>query len=231
MAQRYARSGGFLLLVSMVAGFFGEFYVPSTLIARDAATTALNISAHESMFRLGFAAYLVEACCDVALVLVFYVLLKPVSRNMALLAAFFGVVSTATFALTQLAYFAALPVQKSLTSFTPEQVASLSQMLVRIYALGSGVFMVFYGIATALRGYLIYRSGYLPRFAGLLLALAGVSFIVKSFTLVLAPEHSPDLLLAPMFVASLALTGWLLVKGVDQQRWIDMTRRPGEDPC
>ena len=217
--QRYAKTAGVLLLLTIVAGFFGELYVPSQLVSHDAATTAANLTAHESLFRLGFAAYLVEACCDIALALSFYVLLKPVNKNLALLSAFFGVVSTATFALTQLVYFAALPLTRNLQTFTPDQVASVTQLCMKLYGLGSGVFMVFYGIATLLRGYLIYRSKYLPRAIGALFALAGVAFIVKSFTLVLAPSYASDFLLAPTFVATVALTGWLLVKGVDVAQW------------
>src|SRR6266508_2762679 len=93
-AQKYARVAGVLFLLSLVAGGFGEFYVPSTLLARgDAAATARNLIAHDTLFRLGFAGYLVEGSCDIALTLLLYVLLRPVNRNLALLAAFFRLVS------------------------------------------------------------------------------------------------------------------------------------------
>src|SRR5690349_1159800 len=224
MIQRYAKTAGMLLLLTIVAGFFGELYVPSRLLSREAATTAANITSHELLFRLGFAAYLVEACCDIALALLFFVLLKPVDKYLALLSAFFGLVSTATFALTQLMYFSALPIQRNLQSFTPDQAASLAQMSVKLYGIGSGVFMVFYGIATLLRGYLIYRSTYLPRVIGGLLVLAGIAFLIKSFTLVLAHAYASDFLLAPVFVATVTLTGWLLLRGVDVAKWQEMTR-------
>ena len=224
MIQRYAKTAGILLLLTIVAGFFGELYVPSRLLSREAATTAANITSHELLFRLGFAAYLVEACCDIALALLFFVLLKPVDRYLALLSAFFGLVSTATFALTQLMYFSALPIQRNLQSFTPDQAASLAQMSVKLYGIGSGVFMVFYGIATLLRGYLIYRSTYLPRVIGGLLVLAGIAFLIKSFTLVLAHAYASDFLLVPVFLATVTLTGWLLLRGVDVAKWQEMTR-------
>lgn len=75
--------------------------------------------------------------------------------------------------------------------------------------------MVFYGVAAMLRGYLIYRSRFLPRALGALLMLAGLGFVAKSFALVLAPAYASNLFMAPMFVAGLALAGWMLVKGVD----------------
>ncbi len=228
MIQRYAKAAGLLLLLTIPAGFFGELYVPSAVIAHDAVRTAANISSHELLFRFGFAAYLVEACCDIALALLFYVLLQPVNKHLALLSAFFGLVSTATFAVTQLGYFAALPVQRYLPTFTSEQVASLAQFAVKLYGLGSGMFMVFYGIATLLRGYLMYRSGFLPRTIGALLAVAGVGFVAKSLTLVLIPSYSSDLLLGPAFLATLALTGWLLVSGVDIGKWNAAIAASGE---
>jgi Domain of unknown function (DUF4386) len=105
--QRYAKAAGVLAVLSFIVGGFGEAYVPSKLIvASDAAATVANLKSFELMFRLGFVAYLVEACCDIALALIFYVLLKPVHKYVSLLAAFFGLVGTATFAAAELFYYA-----------------------------------------------------------------------------------------------------------------------------
>jgi hypothetical protein len=80
--QRYARIAGVLFLLSFVGGGFGEAYVPSKLIvSADATTTAHNIKAFDFLFRMGFAGYLVEAVCDIALALIFYALLRPVHRD------------------------------------------------------------------------------------------------------------------------------------------------------
>ena len=87
--QAYARIAGVLFLLSFVAGGFGEAYVPSRLIvSADATATAENIKTFDSLFRMGFASYLLEAVCDIALTLILYVLLRPVRRDLALLAAF-----------------------------------------------------------------------------------------------------------------------------------------------
>ena len=221
--QTYARIAGVVLLISMVAGGFGEAYVPSKLVvSADATATAKNIHDFDSLFRLGFAVYLVEAVCDVALALMFYALLRPVRKDLALLAAFFGLVSTALFAVAELFYYAASLVlggSAYLKTFSPDQLNTLALLSLKLYGHGAGIFMVFYGIASVLRGYLIYRSGYLPRFLGALLALAGFGFILKNFALVLAPAYASDFLLLPMFLAALSLTVWLLVKGVDVAEW------------
>ena len=221
--QTYARVAGVLFLLSIVAGFFGELYAPSRIIVSgDAAATAKNIVAFNSLFRAGFASYLVEAVCDITLSLVMYELLRPVRKDLALLAAFFGLVSTAVFAVAELFYFGASLIVGGagyLKSFSPDQLNTLGLLSLKMYGLGGGIFMVFYGIATSLRGYLIYRSGYLPKALGVLLALAGVGFIVSNFVLVLAPAYASDFLLLPMFVATVSATAWLLVKGVDLQKW------------
>jgi hypothetical protein len=221
--QTYARAAGVLFLLSMLAGGFGEFYVPSRLIVPgDAAATVRNIETSDAFFRLGFASYLVEAVCDITLTLIFYVLLRPVRRDLALLAAFFGLVSTALFAVAELFYFAGpviLQGAHSLKGFSPDQRDGLVMLSLRLYGYGSGIFMVFYGLACLLRGYLIFRSGFLPRVLGVLLAIAGLGFVTRNFLLVLVPALASDFLLLPMFLAGLALTVWLLVKGVDVPKW------------
>jgi hypothetical protein len=221
--QIYARAAGVLFLLSMIGGFFGELYIPSRIVVSgNAAATANNIIESNSLFRLGFAAYLVEGICDIALSLVMYVLLRPVQKNLALLAAFFGLVSTAVFAVGELFYFgASLPLggAEYLKSFSPDQLNALSLLSLRMYGLAAGIFMAFYGIASALRGYLIYRSGYLPRALGVVLMLAGLGFITRNFVFVLAPAYDSNIFLLPVFVAIVALTVWFLVKGVDVAKW------------
>jgi hypothetical protein len=221
--QTYARIAGVLFLLSIVAGGFGEVYVPSKIIvSADATATAKNINAFDWLFRLGFAVYLVEAVCDIALTLILYVLLRPVRKDLALLAAFFGLVSTALFGVAELFYFAASLILGGagyLKTFSPDQLNTLALLSLKLYAYGGGIFMVFYGVAAVLRGYLIYRSGYLPKVLGMLLVLAGLGFVARNFALVLAPAYASDGFLLPMFLAAVSLTAWLLMKGVDVTKW------------
>ena len=88
-----------------------------------------------------------------------------------------------------------------------------------LYGYGGSIFMVFYGIASILRGYLISRSKYLPRFLGVLLVFGGLGFVVKNFALVLAPRFDSDYFLLPTFVAQLPLAAWLLLRGVNTAVW------------
>ena len=221
--RTYVRVILVLFLLTMVGGFFGELYAPSKLIvSNDATATANNIIESNWLFRLGFAAYLLEAICDIGLTAMMYLLLRPVSKALALVAAFFGIVSTATFAGAQLFYFAAsfiLGGAEYLKTFSPDQINTLALLSLKFAAYGSGIFMIFYGVASFIRGYLIYRSAFLPRFLGVLLMLGGLGFIGRNFALVLAPAYASGLFLMPMFIAGISLTAWFLVKGVDVQKW------------
>jgi hypothetical protein len=221
--RTYARVAGVLFLLSIICGGFGEVFVPSKLIvAGDAAATAQNLRASDGLFRLGFASYLIEAACDIGITWILYVLLAQVDRHLALLAAFFGLVSTAVFACAELFYFVApLAVKDAsyLKAFSPQQLQTLSLLSLKVYGYGGGIFMVFYGIATILRGYLIARSRFLPKALGILLSVAGLGFVVRNFALVIFPAYASDLFLLPMFLAGVSLTVWLLVKGVNVSKF------------
>jgi hypothetical protein len=221
--QTYARIAGVLFLLSFLAGGFGEAYVPSRLmVSTDATATAQNIKAFDSLFRLGFAGYLVEAVCDISLSLIFYVLLRAVHKDLALLATFFGLVGTAVFAAAELFYLAPALILGGagyLKIFSPDQLNSLALLSLRLFAYGGAMFIAFYGVAWVIRGHLIFRSGYLPKFLGVLMMLAGLGFITRNFLLVFAPTYASGGLLLLMLPGGLLLTVWLLVKGVDVPKW------------
>ena len=228
--RAYARMAGVLLLLTAIAGGFGEFYVPSTIVVPgDAAATAANITGHNLFFRLGFAAYLVEALCDIGLTWIMYVLLRPTRGDLALLMVFFSLVATAVFAGSELFFFAATFILDGSTlpgSFSIDQVNALASLSLEFYGYGVGIFMVFYGTAAVIRGYLIFHSGYLPKALGVLLGVAGLGFIVRNFLLVLVPAYAWDVLLLPMFVAAPSMMVWFLVKGVDVHKWEARASRP-----
>ena len=221
--QAVARTCGVLILLSLIAGGFGEGYVPSRIIVPDDPTaTAHLIRAHGAMFRLGFAAYLVEAVCDIALALVFYVLLRPVRRNLALLAAFFGLVGTAVYAVAEVFYFGVSSIVVGADwskAFPPSQLDTLALLWLKLFGYGGVVSVLFYGVATTIRGYLIFRSGFLPAWLGLLMVVGGVAFVARTFAFVLAPALPSSNLLFLMAPAGLALTVWLLAWGVNVAKW------------
>ena len=217
--QRYARYAGVAMLLSIVFGALGEAYLPGKIIVSgNAAATAANIAAHPTLFRITFATYLVEGFCDIILCVLWYIILKPVHRNLALISAFIGVVSMITFAIAQSNFWASSIILKDaggMTAFTEEQRTALAYLSVRISTMIASLFLCFYGTASAIRGFLIMRSGYLPKVLGVLLMIGGAGFILRSLTYILAPAYSSSVMLIPMAIAGIPLTFWLLVKGVD----------------
>jgi hypothetical protein len=225
--QRYARICGVLYVYILVAGTFAALFVRSKLVvSRDAAATAANIMAGESLFRLGFSAELLHLACDVAVAMLLYALLRPVDRNIALLAAFMRLASDVILATASLSHFAALHLlagSEYLKTFQPDQRQSLALLAMKLHGDGYAISLVFFGFACSSLGYLIFRSGYLPRTIGALMAVAGACYLVSSFAHFLHPATGAALfnagILVPCFVAELSLTLWLLVRGVNVAQW------------
>lgn len=228
--NRYAKAAGVAMLLSIVFGFIGEMYLPRQIIVRgDAAATAANLLADPSLIRVTFAAYLVEGICDVLLAALFYVLLRPVDRNLALISAFFGLVSMLMFAVAQTSFFSAsLAVRDTagMDAFSAEQRSALAYLAIRISTTTAGLFLCMYGIASMIRGYLIARSWYLPKVLGALFVIGGAGFFLRSITWILAPAVSSPIMLIPMAVAGIPLMLWLLIRGVDVHAFQAENPRP-----
>jgi hypothetical protein len=221
--QTYARIGGVLFLVSIVAGGFGEGLAPSQLIAPgDAAATARHILTSDTLFRAGFASYLVEGLCDAALTAVFFILLRPVDLGLTVGVVVFRIMATATFAFAELFYFAPsvlLTNESYLKTFSSDQLNTLTLLSLNLYGVGGSMSLAFYGAASIGIGYLIFRSQYLPRWLGIAWIIGGACFVLRTFTSVLFPGFPGGILQAPQIVAILLLAIWFLVKGVDVAKW------------
>jgi hypothetical protein len=222
----YARIGGVLYLVIIALGLFGEAFIRDRLIVSgDATATAANIASMEPLLRFGIAAELFLLLCGVTLTWIFYVLLRPVSGDLALLATFFNLVSIGLEAVIQLNFVAALfPLGKVayLKAFTPEQLSVMAHLSARLYSYGFGVSLIFFACYCLVVGWLIVRSGYLPRALGVLLLIAGLCYLTNSFTLLLAPDFENRIfpaILVPSFIGELSLALWLSLKGVDVAKW------------
>ncbi len=222
--QAWARVAGVLFVATILAGGFGEGYAPAALIAgHDAAATVANLKAHDTMYRLSFAAYIVEALCDVAIAVIFYVLLKPAGRVLALITVFLGLLSTATYAACEIFYFGLpqllLRGSPYLGTFSPAQLATLTLLSLKLFNYGAGLFLLFYGTGWILRGWLMIRSGYLPKLLGLLMIVGGVGFVLSTTLQVLAPQYDTPYLPFVFAPGGVLLGLWLLVRGVNVAEW------------
>ena len=228
--QVYARIGGWLYLIIIVAGIFAELFVRDKLIVSgDATATANNIMASELLFRISVAVEQIWLVCAVALTLILYVLLRPVSNNLALLAAFFNLVSIAVEGVSTVSLFAVLFLFGGagyLKAFEPNQLHALAYLALKLYDYGFGTSLVFFGCCLFLSGYLIFRSGYFPKTLGVLLIIASLSYLTNSFALFLAPKFAgtifPILVLA--FIGEVSFSLWLIVKGVNVSKWEDRVK-------
>jgi len=207
-----SRIGGLLYLIIIVIGLFGEAFVRNRIVVPgDATATAANIKSFESLWRFGIAAELVLLICAVGLTIIFYVLLRPVSRDLALLAVFFNLVSLAVEAVAALNLVAALfPLGNDayLGAFEPKQLYAMASMSVKSHGYGFGVALIFFGCECVILGYLIFRSGFLPKTVGVLMQIAGVCYLVNSFALLLAPSLANRMfpvILIPAFVGEASL--------------------------
>jgi hypothetical protein len=223
--QIYARTGGILYLYIIVVGIFGELFVRDKLIVSgDATATANNIMASQSLWRISVAGELIMLVCSVALALIFYVLLRPVNKDLALLAVFFNLVELAIDAANKLNLFMALFLLGGadyLKAFEPHQLHALAYLSLKLHEYGFGISLIFFGFVCLILGHLLFRSGYFPKTLGVLMTIAGLSYLTNSFTLILAPTYaamiSPILVLA--FIGETAFCLWLIVKGVNVPKW------------
>lgn len=227
----WARIAGVFYLLTIAMGVFAELFVRGTLVVRDdAAATATNILAHESLYRSALVADLIMLVCYVAVTLLFYYLFKPVSRSLSLLAAFFSLIGIALLTVNCLSHIAPLIFLENanyLSAFEPIQMQALALMSLRLHARGYTISGVFFGMYMLLLGYLIFRSNFLPRIVGALVAIGGLGNLIDSFVTLLSPGLSSRLPDLAMFggIAELALTVWLLVMGVNAVKLKEKTRQ------
>jgi hypothetical protein len=224
--QRYARIGGALYLVIIVLGAFAEGFVANKLVVPgDAATTAHNIMASPELWRLSVAGDLIVVLCAVPLLWIEYLLLRPVSKHLVLLAVFFNLVSLAVEAISKLFLLVVMPTLGSgdyLRAFEPQQLQVLANLALRSHDIAFNIALIFFGFTCLVNGYLIFRSGYLPKFVGILMQLAGFSYLTACFAALFAPSFA-DLItpavLVPPLIGESSFCLWLLVKGVNVAKW------------
>ena len=216
-----ARLAGAFYLVTILTGIFARGFVSARLVVSgDAAATANNILSHDSLFRFGFAVYMIEMVCQITMTVLIYDLLKPVNRSVSLLAAVLSLIGCGIKTFSRLFYFAPLLVLGGthyLNVFSGQQLNAISLLFLRVNDIGAGIALVFFGFYALLKGYLVIRSTFLPRVLGWLTVLGGIGWLAF-----LSPPFGDRVFpfIAVLgIVGALANIGWLLAVGVNEQRW------------
>jgi hypothetical protein len=224
-----ARLLGLFTLLTILGGVIAQGLISDRLIVfSDAAATANNILSHRGLFKLSLSIYLIEMIANVTTTALWYILLRPVNRTIALAAAFIDLAGCIIKTVARVFYFtplwvlgaASTPgsiVNPALHGFTPEQLQSLALVLFRANAVGAGIAMAFFGFSVPLNGYLIFRSTFLPRWLGALGMIAGVCWL----TFIYPPFGSRLFMFtAPVgLLIVIVMIFWLLVFGVDEKKW------------
>lgn len=219
--QVYARIAGLLYLIVIIAGLTAQMGISGRIIVEgDAAATAANILSQKGLFRLGFTIYLIEMACQMAQAVLFYILLKPASRNIALLALVFSLIGCTIKTMSRLFYISPLLIlggSSYLSVFDAGQLQALALFLLAVNDQAAGMALAFFGVSTFLNGALIFQSAFLPRFLGVLSMVGGLGWLTFFY-----PPLGLQLFsyIAPIALLGSALTIlWLLVKGVNTVQW------------
>ena len=216
--KKISRIAGLLYLVTIITGIFGQ-YVRSALITYgDAAATASNIMASESLFRIGFMSDLTMITCYFFVAYVLYMILKPVNKNIALLFVLFTLGSVSVLFINTLNQFAALVLLSStdyLTVFGADQLNALVMLFLNLHKYGYIIAQIFFGLWLLPLGYLIFKSGYFPKVLGILVMIACFGHLLEFFQVFLLPSY--EVIAYPGLVAAMigefSLMFWLLIKG------------------
>jgi len=217
-----ARIAGAIYLLEVLSGPFGLIYVPSVLIVTgNAAATAANILAHETMFRFAILADLWSGVVSIFLMLALYRLLKGVDQYQAVLMVILGGLMVAPiFFFNSLNWIAALALVHGggfLTQFTTPQLDALAMLFLRLHSQGNVVNEVFWGLWLFPFGLLVMKSGFLPRLLGIWLLIDGFAYVVLSVVGILAPQYQNTAFLfaQPALFAELAIMLYLVIKGAN----------------
>ncbi len=227
--KNLARIAGLCYLVVIATGLFSEVFVRQALrVSNDAVATANNIQTHEWLYRWGIVADLSNFVIGLPSVLIIYFLFKRINKLLVQLALVFVIIQTAIIAVNLLFQITPLLLLSNttyLSTFQPNQLASLSLLSLHIQAQGYAIGLIFFGFYCLLIGYVVFRSRMLPKALGILYMISGLCYLVNSLTMFLSKGFANPFfiyLAIPIFIGELSLCLWLLIRGVDSSRQVQL---------
>jgi hypothetical protein len=220
--QKTARVAGALYLSLLPLGILGIMYVPASLIVPgDAAATASHIMASESLFRLSIVSALLVQVVNIFVVLALFQVLKPAGRNLAWMMVIFILLGAPIAMLNELNQVAVLILSTGadyLAAFSPDQLHALLPLFLDLHEYGINIAGIFWGLWLFPMGYLVFKSGYLPKILGILLMIGCFGYLIDSSIVFLFPNFAVSISQFT-FIGELLLPLWLLIKGVNVEKW------------
>ena len=223
--QKTARMAGFLYLMYIVTTIVADVFLRSKLIVfGDPAATAQNIMAAEWQFRLGIMADLISAVLFLLAAWALYVLLKPVNKDLALLFVLLNLGGVAVYSLNllnQLAAVLLLGGAEYLKVLQGDQLQGLAMFFLNLHHNGYWIAQIFFAAWLMPLGYLVFKSGFLPRILGIVMMIHFVGWLMTFLQFFLFPGLGAITYLTyPLgLISELGLTLWLLIKGVNVEQW------------
>ena len=220
--KNLARIAGFCYLIVIATGLFSEVFVRQALrMSNDALTTAYNIQTNEMLFRWGFVADLINFVVGIPTILIIYHFFKKSNKIILQIALALVIIQTAIIAvnlLNQITPLLLLSNDTYLNTFQQSQLATLSLLSLNIQSQGYAIGLVFFGFYCIIIGFVIYKTNAIPRIIGVLYAIAGLCYLINSFTMFLSKGFANPMfiyLAIPIFIGELSVCLWLLIKGID----------------
>lgn len=219
-----ARTAGFFYLIIIATGLFTELGVRGrVIVSGDPAATAQNILANETLYRLGLISELVTILSAALVLALLYGLLRPASVGLARLALIVNTVAIAGELISILFHYAPLVyLHAAYADVNAEAMQALAYAALRLQSAGYDLSLTFFAVFCVAVGCLIYKSGYLPRLIGVLMVIAGLCYAANSVIGFVTPPIRVAMLpwiLLPCLIGEACLTLWLLLVGVNVEKW------------
>lgn len=219
--QKTAKVAAFSFLIIFFLGMSTELFMrPGMIVSGDPAATVKNITASEALFRLSLVSDLIRQALLMLLPLILYKLLKPVNKTIAALMVIFALVCVPISLLNELNHFAVLLLSSGagyLTAFNADQLNAQVMFFLELRKYGTFIPQVL-SFWVLLLGYLVFKSGFLPRILGILLMLGGLGYTVSAVLFFLFPNFDAMMLGLLAFITESLFYLWLLIKGVEDQK-------------
>lgn len=220
--KKIARIAGVLILVTTVFSFFSSYVSSSIVVPEDSTLTANNIRASEGLFRAGMASEAGLVLVEIVLVALFYVLLKPAGRTLALVAAVARLAMTVVQGINLLNHLIPLLLLSGagyLIAFGPDHLHALVLLFLNAHESVALIWRLFFGFHVLVLAYLVYKSGYIPRLVGVLLLAVSASHLAHSLGNMLLPQYAEIIAwIGYLGIVELVWALWLLIKGVNVEQ-------------